>query len=110
MLIITESKLDDNIPNNLITISGYHEPIRHDRPINGRHGGGVLMYIAENLAFQHRPEFQSANYEHLWADVRINDKLFAINGLYRPPNEDADSHKTFLETAENILIQLTNYI
>ena len=71
VLILSESKLDQTIPNNLITIPGYHEPLWHDRPINGRHGGGVLMYIAENY-----------NYEHLWADVRINDKIFAINGLY----------------------------
>ena len=79
VLILSESKLDQNIPNNLITIPGYHEPLRHDR---NRNGGGVLMYIGETLAFQHRSELQSANYEHLWAEVRINDKIFAINGLY----------------------------
>ena len=45
VLILSESKLDQNIPNNLITIPGYHEPLRHDRLANGRHGGGVLMYI-----------------------------------------------------------------
>ena len=54
VLIITESKLDKTIPNNLISIAGYHEPIRHDRPTNGRHGGGVLMYIAEYLIFKHK--------------------------------------------------------
>ena len=62
VLILSESKLDQTIPNNLITIPGYHEALWHDRPINGRHGGGVLMYIAENLAYQHRPELQSNNY------------------------------------------------
>ena len=33
VLILSESKLDQNIPNNLITIPGYHEPLRHDRVI-----------------------------------------------------------------------------
>ena len=28
VLVITESKLDENIPTNLITIPGYHEPVR----------------------------------------------------------------------------------
>ena len=70
VLILSESKLDQNIPNNLITIPGYHEPLRHDRVINGRNGGGVLMYISENLAFQHRTELQINSYEHLWADIR----------------------------------------
>ena len=31
VLIIAESKIDQTIPNNLITIPGYHEPLRHDR-------------------------------------------------------------------------------
>ena len=86
VLILSESKIDQTIPNSLINIPGYHEPLRHDRLVNGRHGGGVLMYISESLAFQHRTEFQVNNYEHIWADVRINGKIFAINGLYRPPN------------------------
>ena len=66
VLILSESKLDQTIPNHLITIPGYHEPLRHDR---NRHGGGVIMYIAENLVFQHRSELESDKYEHLWADV-----------------------------------------
>ena len=51
VLIITESKLDKTIPTNLITMPGYHEPIRQDREVNGRFRGGVLMYIADNLVF-----------------------------------------------------------
>ena len=77
--------------------------------IETEHGGGVLMYIAENLVFQHRSEFQSDHFENLWADVRINNKIFAINGLYRPPNESAENHQHFLQTAEEILQQLSNY-
>ena len=34
ILIITESKLDNTIPTNLITIPGYHEPVRRDRVNN----------------------------------------------------------------------------
>ena len=46
-----ESKLDKTIPTNLITIPGYPEPIKHDREVNGRYGGGVYIYIADNLVF-----------------------------------------------------------
>ena len=52
---------------------------------------------------------QSNEYEHLWADIRINDQVFAINGIYQPPNESPENHRHFLETAENILRQLSNY-
>jgi hypothetical protein len=109
VLIITESKLDQTIPNNLITIPGYHEPVRRDRLINGRYGGGVLIYISDSLAFQNRYELQSENYEHLWVDIRIKDKTFAINALYRPPNESQDDHQMFLQTADCILEKLSNY-
>ena len=57
VLILTESKIDQTIPNHLITIAGYHEPIRRDRPVNGRNGGGVLIYIAEHLTFQQKMNF-----------------------------------------------------
>ena len=50
------------------------------------------MYISENLAFQHRTEFQVDFFEHIWADIRVNGKVFAINGIYRPPNEDGENH------------------
>ena len=109
VLIITESKLDYNIPNNLITIPGYHEPIRHDRATNGRNGGGVLMYIADHLVFQHKIEFQSEFYEHIWVDIILKDTSFAINSLYRPPNESQEAHQHFLETVEQILNRLNSY-
>ena len=73
VLIVTESKLDQTIPINLITIPGYHEPIRRDRNINGRCGGGVLIYISDNLIFQQRNNLQSDNYEHIWVDVKIRN-------------------------------------
>ena len=109
ILIITESKLDNTIPTNLITIPGYHEPVRRDRVNNGRNGGGVLIYIANNLVFHHKEHLQENNFEHIWVDVRVNDNVFAINALYRPPNESQNEHQIFLETAHNILSNMNSY-
>ena len=100
VLVITESKLDENIPSNLITIPGYHEPVRRDRSINGRNGGGVLIYIAEYLVFQQKTDLQSPLYEHIWVDVKYKNVTFSINALYRPPSETVNSHTQFLE--ENV--------
>ena len=57
VLIITD--LDQTIPTNLIMIPGYHEPVRRDRSVNGRHGGGVLIYIAQHFIFQHNTAFSN---------------------------------------------------
>ena len=92
ILILTETKLDHTIPSNLITIPGYNEPIRRDR---NRNGGGVLVYVAENLIVNHQDHLQSPNYEHIWVDVKCGKASFAINALYRPPDETSTSHAPF---------------
>ena len=79
VLVITESKLDQTIPNNLITIPGYFEPIRRDRMINGRNGGGVLIYIADNLVYKQKVELQADNFEHIWVDIKLRNKTFSVN-------------------------------
>ena len=106
ILILTESKLDNTIPSSLITLPGYHEPLRRDR---NRNGGGVLVYIAENLIFNQKEHLQSENFEHIWVDVQIRNVRLAINALYRPPNETSQSHTNFLETTTCILQKLSTY-
>ena len=109
VLILTESKLDDTLPSSIIRIPGYHEPIRHDRPVNGRHGGGCIMYVADTFTYKHQELKQIQSFEHLWVDVKAGNKTIAINCFYRPPNESAESHDHFLTSAEQILGQLSTY-
>ena len=69
VLIITESKLDQTIPNNLITITGYNEPIRRDKTVTGRNGGVILIYKAELLIFQQKNRIVNWEFEHVWVDI-----------------------------------------
>ena len=87
VLVITESRLDETVPDNILQLQGYHEPVRRDRVGGGRHGG-CLIYISEQLTFKHRPDLQSTNFEHLWVDVRVNNISFTVTCFYRPPNDD----------------------
>ena len=106
VLVCNESKLDENIPSNILNIPGYHEPIRRDR---NRHGGGVMIYISESLTYKQNLQLQSENYEHIWVDVKVNKDLYAINALYRPPNNSNDDQTEFLATADSILTDLRNH-
>ena len=106
VLILTESKLDNTIPSNMITLPGYHEPLRRDR---NRHGGGVLIYIAEHLIFNQMEHLQSENYEHIWVDIKVKNASFSINALYRPPNETSVCHDMFLNTVTSILQNLSTH-
>ena len=82
-IVITESKLDETIPSSLIELTGFHEPLRRDRDC---HGGGCLIYISDNLTFKQQSCLQSEFFQHIWVDIRVNDKIFSLNTLYRPPN------------------------
>ena len=106
-LIITESKLDESIPDSQIKIENFHEPLRRDR---NRHGGGCLIYLSEKLVFKQMNRFQSDKYEHIWVDVKVNDKTYSINALYRPSTDNTnDKYEEFLIESEKILINITKH-
>ena len=106
VLAISESKLDDTIPSDLIQIPGYHEPIRQDR---NRNGGGCAIYIASHLPFKQMVNLQSEHFEHIWVDVFVSGKKYCINTMYRPPNESAEDHALFLLVSEEILAKIDDY-
>ena len=49
IITISESHLHQGIGNDVLTISGFHEILRKDRDGNG---GGVAMYIRDNIAYK----------------------------------------------------------
>ena len=67
------------------------------------------MYISETLTLKQQNQLQSEFFEHIWVDIRVKDKIYSINSLYRPPNEDNESHALFLQEIENILLSMTQH-
>jgi hypothetical protein len=105
-LVITESKLSQEIPTSLISLSGYHEPVRKDR---NRNGGGCLIYIKESLTFKQIKEKESLFFEHLWVDINIQGQVYSLNAFYRPPNESMADHTLFINEATSILTNLSQH-
>ena len=101
IVVLSETKLNETIPNNLIEIPGFHEPIRRDRNL---HGGGCLIYISQIFTYKQQKHLQSNYFENISVDVRINGDIYSINCYYRPPN--VDNHNLFLEETEKILDNL----
>ena len=83
VLVLTETHLDQTIPNIVVSLIGYHDSVRHDRLVNGRYGGGFMIYIKDIFTFKHQESKQSQFYEHLWVDVKAEGKTISINGFYR---------------------------
>ena len=46
ILIVTETKLDDNFPISQFHIDGFSKPYRLER---NRNGGGVIIYVREDI-------------------------------------------------------------
>ena len=81
-LVISESHLDNTVLSSLLSITAMYEPLRHDRPLNGRYGGGCLIYVSQRVTYQHKTDKQLGVLEHLWVDIKVNEKMYSINSLY----------------------------
>ena len=48
ILVISETKLDHTFPDNQFSMDGFRL-IRQDREINGQYGGGVIVFIRDDI-------------------------------------------------------------
>ena len=55
VLAINETKIDSSVNDNEIYLPGF-EVVRKDRSVNGRSGGGVCMYLSNNINCQIRDD------------------------------------------------------
>ena len=82
--LVSESKLDDIFPSNQFRINAY-KISRLDR---NRFGGGLILYINENIPCKplqehiHLPKF-----EVIAIEFYQNNQKWLLLGLYKPPNQ-----------------------
>jgi hypothetical protein len=86
VLALSETLLDETVPDGEISVDGY-SLLRQDR---NRHGGGVLFYIRDGLAFNHRPELSVVGLETVWMELLLpKTKSILLNCFYRPPGDSS---------------------
>ena len=90
IVVLTETHLDESVPDQLITPVGYNI-FRKDRC---RHGGGVAIFIHKSLPVTRSwTELDSDDIESLWVTVRPNKMprqfpCILIGAIYHPPKAD----------------------
>ena len=87
ILIIQETKLDDTFPNGQFLLSGFLPPFRKDR---NSHGGGVMVYIRENIPAKiinckHLPN----DIEGIFVEMNFKNNKWLLFGTYHPPNQNS---------------------
>ena len=93
ILQVSESHLDDSAPDSFVKVFGYNL-IRRDRK-NGP-GGGVCIYIREDLKYQRRLDLENHELEALVIEIFIkHSKSLLISVIYRPPDSSKYLNKNF---------------
>lgn len=99
IIAVTETWLDHTVSNTEIHLDGY-SVIRKDR---NRHGGGICMFIRDDLAFTPLPlDNLSESDEVFFLELLLpKTKPIIIGTCYRPPKQS-----DFVDRFETILSQL----
>ena len=88
IICVSETWLNDTISNDDIHIPTYHPPIRKDR--TGKRGGGVCIYVRDNLIVKSRPDLEIQGLEAVWAEVRNANYKLLVCAMYRPPKSSVE--------------------
>jgi exonuclease III len=100
---VSETWLDDTVFDADIALSGY-TLVRKDRQC--KKGGGVLIYIKQNLIFKERNEIiTDDSLEMIWLEVKTKDGTpnMLISCIYRPPNSPPEYFNNILDTTERAI-------
>ena len=102
ILAINETKLDSTIKDNEVHLPGY-DVVRKDRENNGRHGGGVCIYVRSNINFQTRADLSPSDIECLTIEIsRPRSKPFLVSPWYRPPRSSPDLFAVFERVVDKV--------
>ena len=101
---LSETHIQSNSPldnDNLYNIPGY-KFLKVNRENGG--GGGVAMYISENISFIRRKDLETNLTESLWIEiVQSKAKNLLVGCIYKPPESSLYINKYFTEKLNNIL-------
>ena len=103
ILVITETKLDNTFPLSQFQIEGFSQPYRYDR---NRNGGGVLIYIREDIPSKILPRVVQTDIEAIFIEINLRKSKWLLCGCYHPPSQ---SDEYFFYNLGNSLDKYNNY-
>ena len=91
IMAITESWLTDKITDESLHIEGY-DFVRRDRSQTTStkcRGGGVIVYLSNNITFTRRTDLEASNIEMIAVEIKhAKVKPIVLLIVYRPPDSD----------------------
>ena len=84
IITLSETHLTAGVLNNLFELKGFHDIIRKDR--QGA-GGGVAIFVRNNIMYKRKIQYESGNVEAIWLDVNTTQGKLLLCCCYRPPTK-----------------------
>ena len=82
----TETWLDSSVTDGEIRIPGFNI-VRRDR---NRNGGGVALFIRDNIPFNRRPDLDVDDLEATWIELLPPaSKSILVGAIYRQPSDNS---------------------
>ena len=102
VLVLSETKIDESFPEDQFKIPGFCTPFRLDR---GRFGGGILVYIQENIPAKLASEAKTI--EGIFIELNFRKKKWLLSCSYNPSKSNIISHLEHLRRSSDFF--LANY-
>ncbi len=84
IFLLSETKIDKSFPDSQFLYGGYSKPFRKNRTLTG---GGLLMYVNENIpSRQLKEHIIPDDIEIMCVEINLKKKKWVLLGIYRPPN------------------------
>ena len=98
IFLISETKLDFSFPEVQFSYVGYSNPHRKDRSLGG---GGLLMYVNENIPSRKLIEHTlPTDIEIMCVEINLKKQKWVLMGIYRPPKMN---EKYFLDHLSRVV-------
>ncbi len=95
IIAISETWLKDNVREDALDLAGYQRPIYKNRTSRG---GGVMLYVKEEIGAIHRTDLEVTDTELLWVELRLGNKKVMFGTCYRPPGMTSLQVDSFIDS------------
>ncbi|KAK6174541.1 hypothetical protein SNE40_017797 [Patella caerulea] len=84
VITLSETWINDSIKTDILRLSNFHEPVLVNR--SDGQGGGVGIYVRENLYYKRRKDLDVNGLEAAWIEIQALNKTFLVGTYYRKPS------------------------
>ena len=106
VLVLAETKLDDQFFKTQFFLNQYYEPTRKDF---SKTSGGLIEYIRNGIIRKRLPQYELKDFESISSELTINKQKWFLLSFYRTERKEKrlTNIKRFFENLSHIMNEIT---